>query len=155
MTAGDILAQSLESKHWIWVDMDWKRTARFALIGCLALGPMSGCSRIIGARFNTAKDPSLILKRLMPLDYFVAFPTCTAVSIGSIAALQSQNLQQIQTKIQKEFLGIYMPLCIVQMGLLAFNFFLIGPSKWFAIESFVAPFWYAYFSHKSNKSIEE
>ena len=115
---------------------------------------MSGLSRTIGARFNTAKDPSLIIKRLMPLDYLVNFPACTAVSIGSIAALQNQNLHQIQTKIQTEFLGIYLPLCIVQMSLLAFNFLLVGPSKWFAVESYVAPFWYLYFSNRCNKSIE-
>ena len=151
MTFGDVLAQSFESKNWFWIDMDWKRTARFALIGCFVMGPMSGCSRIIGGKFNTAKDPSLILKRLMPLDYFVALPTINAVSIGSIAVLQNQN---IQAKIQNEFLGIYMPVCIVQMSLFAFTFFLVRPSKWFAVESFVAPFWYSYFSHKCNKSIE-
>ena len=37
MTLGDILAQSWESDHWFRIDMDWKRTARFALVGLFAL----------------------------------------------------------------------------------------------------------------------
>ena len=115
---------------------------------------MQGVSVTLGRRFNTVKDPTLIYRRLMPMDYFIGFPIATAASITFIGTLQSLSLEKIKNKVEDEFVKVYLPLCIVQITVFAFNYLVMPPGLWFAVQTITNPFWFAYFSHKSNKSIE-
>ena len=115
---------------------------------------MSGISAILGRRFNTVKDPSLIYRRLMPLDYFIGFPIATAASITLIGAMQTSSLEKIKNKVEDEFIKVYFPLCIFQITVFAFNFLVMPTHLWFAVQTLTNPFWFAYFSHQSNKSMK-
>lgn len=154
MSTGDILAQKFfDGKP--WSEIDWIRVGRFSLLGFAVLGPLSGAIKIVGRQFNVVKDPKLLFKRLFPLDYFVGFPLSTVVGISLIGLMQNLNIDQIKTKVQQEFAWVYLPLCIVQLTILGFNFLVLRPKYWYSLQTGADFFWNAYFSKTCNKSISK
>ncbi|EFJ47454.1 hypothetical protein VOLCADRAFT_92190 [Volvox carteri f. nagariensis] len=133
MQAGDILCQSIQRRNKSgaldWGAHDWKRTARFGLIGLTLHGPFFLWGfRMIDERFGPAKTLLTAAKKTA-FGQVTIFPAYVAAFFTYIAILEpGGNLAAVGTKLRSSFLQTYVAGSVFWPAANMINFMCCPPS---------------------------
>ncbi|XP_033207649.1 protein Mpv17 isoform X2 [Belonocnema kinseyi] len=149
MAVGDQIAQHLVEKR-SFKNLDFGRTAQFAGIGFLLVGPSVRIWFGILDKFIGSAGTSVALKKVMCDQLFFA-PTFIAILITTIGTLQGNNIDSIKTKLQNEYLEILVNNYKLWPAVQLMNFSLVPLQYQVLVVQFVALIWNTYISYRTNR----
>ncbi|GLI70563.1 hypothetical protein VaNZ11_015486 [Volvox africanus] len=133
MSAGDIICQSLQRRNKSgalnWASHDWKRTARFGLIGATLHGPFFLWGfQMIDGRFGPATN-LLTAARKTAFGQVTIFPAYVAAFFTYITLLETRgDVAAVGTKLRNSFAQTYLAGSLFWPAANMINFMYCPPS---------------------------
>lgn len=151
MGAGDLLTQAIIDKRRTFKEIKWRRTAEFAIVGFVYVGPLL---RFWFIRLDkmVSKNQSLVKQTAKKVffDQLIFDPPFLALFTLILSAVQQLTMAQTKERLRNEFIDVIKTNLLIWPAAQCINFAVIPLRFQVLFVEFIAIFWNAYISKVFN-----